>query len=179
MRWILCFLLLSAAVWARQPEVVVEDVLSTHLRVQNLEKTVRATTRCWTSGFLGVIERALARRPGQGGGAYVDSDFLSRSQTELGFYEVGRATVTGKEARVPVKVWNGLRSLKELKDPKKRAGWQWTCKATYHLTDVGEGFQIKDIVYAPYTQKQDGKSYPIAAWSVRKWLEQIGTGRWK
>ena len=179
MRWLLCFLLLTITVWAREPEAVVEDVLRTHLEQQNLSKTVAATSKCFTPGFLGVIERALARRPGSNGGAYVDSDFSSNSQTELGHYEVGRAQIAGKDAQVPVKVWSGLRSLNTLKDPSKRASWPYIVKAKYHLTDVGDGdgFQIKDIEWLPRTVTYEGKSTPIPAFWVRKWLEQIGTGR--
>ena len=55
-------LLLSASAWARTPAEVVRQLYSVHLQENRLEQTVQRASECFTPGFLGIIERALARK---------------------------------------------------------------------------------------------------------------------
>ena len=164
----LLVLLLSLPVFARPPEDVVRQVYSTHLRRNSLEKTVAEVPKCFTPGFLGVIKRALARTP-QSGGSYVDADFFVNSQGGWGDYKVGPASITGKDAVVPITLWTGLRSEAVRTDPVKRKSWP-TTQAKVYLTDVGDGFQIHDLEFLP----RAGEKF---SFRVRPWLEGIASGK--
>lgn len=170
--------LLTMPLWAAPPEEVVRQLYQTHLETDRLDQTVQRASRCFTPGFLGVIERALARKPGPSG--YVDVDFLTHSQGGWGDFEVGQTFVTGKNAVVMLKVWSGLRSHgpdgplppEERKAMRKRITPQ---QVKIYLTDVGDGdgFQIKDIEFPAH---QEGNE-KIPAFQVRAWLKGIADGR--
>lgn len=172
-RFLLClFLLLSAWAWARPPAEVVDQLYTVHLKEDNLRVTTQKAASCFTPGFLGLIERALARTPSSG--RYVDADFLTNSQGGWGDFEIGPTTVKGKDATVKVKVWSGLRShgpdgplpLSERKAMHQRIKPQ---QLTVYLTDVGEGFQIKDLEFAAYSAGAE----QLPAFRVRPWLKDL------
>ena len=167
----LAALLISSA-WARTPAEVVRRVYNVHLQEYRLEQTVEQTTECFTPGFLGIIERALARQPGRGG--FVDIDFLTNSQGGWGDFEVRPVSVTGKAAVVQVKIWSGLRShgpdgplpLAQREAMRRRVQPQ---QLTVYLVDLGQGFQIKDLEFAPFGQGNQR----TPAFHVRPWLKKL------
>lgn len=164
--------IMTAVAWARPPAEVVRRVYDVHLQEDRLDRTVARTEDCFTPGFLGIIERALARKPGPGG--FVDIDFLTNSQGGWGDFEIGPVSITGKEATVQVRVWSGLRSHgpdgplapAERKAMRTRIEPQ---QLKVYLVDVGEGFQIKDFEFAPSGQG----SQRLPAFHVRPWLKDL------
>jgi hypothetical protein len=181
-------LLFSSAAWAESPallaqkarpspEDVVRRLYDIHLKHYKEEKgkgypeTVAQAASCFTPGFLGIIERAEKRPPN--GPNHIDIDFLVNSQSGWGGFEVGKATVTGKDAVVPLEIWGGFRSTKH-KDPETLR------RAKVYLTDVGDGdgFQIRDIefVAAPFTN-YEGKVLTQPAFWVRKYLTEIADAK--
>ena len=172
-RWMLFFsAMLVSLAWALPPDEVVRRVYDEHLREDRLDLTVARTENCFTPGFLGIIERALARK--QGSGAWVSIDFLTYSQGGWGDFEIGPVSIAGKEATVQVQVWSGLRShgpdgpLPPDKRKAMRASIQ-PQQLKVSLVDLGQGFQIKDLEFAP--SGQGDRHMP--AFHVRPWLKQI------
>lgn len=172
-RWIFLFAgLLVSQAWARPPAEVVRRVYEVHLQEDRLDRTVARTEDCFTPGFLGIIERALARKPGSG--AWVDIDFLTYSQGGWGDFEIGAVSSRGQEATVQVQVWSGLRShgpdgpLPPAERKAMRARIQ-PQKLKVSLVDLGQGFQIKDLEFAPSGQGDP----PTPAFQVRAWLKQV------
>lgn len=166
-RILLLILMLSAVAWCRTPEAVVEEVFGCEQRLQNQQKTVARCAHCFTPGFLGLLERAFARKPADG--RYVDWNIFGNSQTDTGHYEVGRADYSGRNATVPVRVWSGLRSRRTIQDRQARASWPYIVSARAHLTDVGSGWQIFDLEWLP---RQDQPTI----W-VRKSVTAVAEGR--
>ena len=58
-----------------------------------------------------------------------------------GDWEVGRATIDGNNAIVPLTLWCGLRSDQVRKNAKLRREWDKSYGDVY-LTNLGEGWQI-------------------------------------
>lgn len=159
---------------ALTPESVVDKVYKTHLSTASLSETVQKCESCFTPGFLGIMERALANKPG-GKKDFVDFDFFVNSQSGYVKYEVGKATISGKNATVPIRVWNDARGYKFETDPKRRD--QMADSANIHLTDVGHGFQIMDIEFpARDVPGADGNNFHTPAQSMRSILKKIADG---
>lgn len=176
-------LLLPSPLLAAPPAEVVRTLYQIHLQEDRLDRTIRKADFCFTPGFLGVIERALARKPGPGG--HVDVDFLTYSQGGWGDFEVDQTSLSGKEATVKLRVWAGLRShgpdgplpLAERKAMRKRIQ---ATPVTIFLIDVGDGdgFQVRDIEFPAYDYKMpDGSTDKRPRFRVREWLQKIGQGR--
>lgn len=159
---------------ALTPESVVEKVYQTHLSTPSLSETVKKCESCFTPGFLGIMERALANKPG-GKKDFVDFDFFVDGQSGYVKYEVGKATISGKNATVPIRVWNDARGYKFETDPKRRD--QMAERAHVHLTDIGQGFQITDIEFlARDVFGPDGNNFHTPAQSMRSILKKIADG---
>lgn len=141
----LILLLLAFPALARTPVEVVDQLYSTHLQVQDQRKSVAAHPKCFTPGFLAIIQRAFQGQPPK---PYVDIDFLANNQMGMGAYELGPTSISGKDATVGLSVWVGRGA--KFSDPamKKQSS---PSKAIVYLTDVGDGdgFQIRDIEWLP------------------------------
>lgn len=155
-------LLLVLPALARPPAEVVDQVYSTHLQMQSQRKTVAANPKCFTPGFLGIIERAFKGQPPK---PFVDVDILAHNQMGMGAYELGPIKISGRDATVGLSVWVGRGG--KFSDPamKKQSSPD---KAIVYLTDVGDGdgFQIKDIEWLP--TRDYNKSFYI-----REFLKKI------
>lgn len=157
--------LLTLPAVARPPAEVVQTLYDTHVATGDQRKTVQLLAHCFTPGFLGILERALKRQPPN---PFVDVDIFANNQMGLGFFEVGKATVKGKEATVPVDLWIGRVNPANRFDRKLLTRIQ----VTVFLTDVeeGQGFQIRDLEFLP--TQHNPKPFRI-----REWLLPIAEGR--
>jgi hypothetical protein len=153
--------LLSATAWARPPAEVVSDAFE-YDRRHGMNKTIRDRANCFTPGFLGIFERALALKPGSA--AFVDMDYFYCTQDGGMQFSVVKTEVTGKEGAVYLKTWQGAyRGAPSQKQPA-----QPTVKV--HLADVGQGYQIKDIEHLPH---RGAKGF-----STREDFKLLLQGRW-
>lgn len=85
-------LILALPATALTPEETVKKVYQTHFESKSFRETIRQCESCFTPGFLGVMERALSKKPGSTR-AYVDFDFFVNSQAGFPRFEVGRGVV--------------------------------------------------------------------------------------
>lgn len=138
-------LLLSLPALARPPAEVVDEVYKAHLDLQDQRKVIQAHSRCFTPGFMAIIQRAFKGQPPK---AFVDVDFLVNNQMGFGAYELGSSQVSGKDAKVSLTIWPSRGQ--KFGDPAMKKKFP-AYKALVHLTDVGdgEGFQIKDLEFLP------------------------------
>lgn len=115
------------------PDEVVSKVYNTHLKTQDMQKTIQQVPKCFTPGFLGILERALKSQPPK---PFVDVDVFCNNQMGLGDFEVVRCDTQGYNSEVRIKVWDSR---------SKRQGKPQLARVI--LTDVkdGDGYQIKDI----------------------------------
>ena len=159
---------------ARTPEETVKKVYQSHLTSKSFQETLSQCEDCFTPGFLSVMQRALAKKPGKG--SFVDFDFFVNSQAGFAKFEVGQASVEGKKALVPIRVWNDSRGYEFEKDPARRKAMAFP--ALIHLTDVGKGLQITDIEFLGHLKDghESGFSY-YPGQTMRPILEKIGQGR--
>jgi hypothetical protein len=175
MRILLLFLivLLSSPLSARTPEETVRKVYQAHLDGKGFKDTLSQCEDCFTPGFLSVMERALAGEPGKDAD-WVDFDFFVNSQAGFARFEVGTASVKGKEAKVPIRIWNDERGYKFEKDPQRRQ--EMAFPALIHLVDVGHGLQITNIEFIGHLRDNDDyKSFTYFEGSLmRPILEEIG-----
>lgn len=102
------------------PDQVVSKVYNTHLKTQDMRKTIQQVPKCFTPGLLSILERALKGQPPRPirGHRY----FLQQSD--------------GSHSEVRIKVWDSRSKRKD----KPQLG-------RVILTDVkdGDGYQIRDI----------------------------------
>jgi hypothetical protein len=174
MRLWIFFLFLAVSAAAQTPEDTVRRVYETHFTTGSLAETVRLCESCFTPGFLGVMERALAKKPGSD--SFVDFDFFVNSQAGFAHFEVGKAVKTGKEAVVGIRIWNDERGYRMESDPKRRE--QLSVPAQIHMIDVGNGLQIKDIEFLPREEvSPDGETFQIEGHHIRATLLKIAEGR--
>lgn len=172
---VLLFLLVFPALGASTPTAVVNEVYTAHRARPEMGRTVKEHAACFTPGFLGVIERALAKKPGSGD--FVDADFFFNTQDGGSDFELGAEEVHGKDATVLVQVFQ----RGDYRNPKPDPNWRAKVKKIplrVVLTDVGQGFQIKDLEWLPYDYKwPDGSVHRMEGYSVRQMLEKIANSR--
>lgn len=161
MRFTILFLLLTGWVAARTPAEVVLDAFQYDLD-HGMEKTLKDRSYCFTPGFLSVFQRALALKPGSA--AFVDMDYFTCSQDGGHRVGTGETEIRGNEAVVYVKIWQGpYRGAPAQKEPSKPS-------TKVLLTDLGQGFQIRDIVHLP--------NRGVKGFSVREDFNILLTGKW-
>lgn len=161
MRIVLLFLILTTWVEARTPSEVVLDAFQYDVD-HGMEKTIKDRAYCFTPGFLGIFERALALP--QGSPAFVDMDYFLCTQDGGSRVGLGVSSVSGKDATVYVKIWRGpYRGAPGENEPTKP-------RVRVLLTDVGQGYQIRDIVHLPF---RSGKGF-----SVRDDFNLLLAGKW-
>lgn len=127
-----------------------------------MNKTIKDRNYCFTPGFLGIFERALALKPGSA--AFVDMDYFYATQDGGLQFSVVKTELNGTEGAVYVKTWQGpYRGAAGQKPPAQP-------NIKVHLADVGNGYQIKDIEHLPH----DG----MKGFSVREDFNVLLQGRW-
>ncbi|ODT78581.1 hypothetical protein ABS71_01670 [bacterium SCN 62-11] len=134
--WILLVVSVALPALAQTPEQVVKRLYTAHKKLNNLEKTVNACRDCFTPNFFKLFQQSLKTPPS--GGDFLDYDFLINSQDEWSDFQVGKATVSGDNASVPITVWLGESS--HGRDPK-----QGTTKGQVLLSRLTGKYQIYDI----------------------------------
>ncbi|MFN8611828.1 MAG: hypothetical protein U0931_30060 [Vulcanimicrobiota bacterium] len=77
-----------------------------------------------------------------------------------GDWEVGRATLDGNNAIVPLTLWCGLRSEAVRKNAQLRRDWDWKYYADVYLTDLGQGWQIYNLRVLPHRSRRTGFAQP-------------------
>jgi len=122
--------------FAESPEQVVKRLYTVHKKLNNLEKTVHQCRTCFTPSFYNLFLQSLKTPPS--GGDFLDYDFLINSQDEWSDFQVGKATLSGDTAVVPVTVWLGETS--HGRDPK-----QTKTVGSVYLTHLAGQYQIYDI----------------------------------
>lgn len=118
------------------PEQVVKRLYTTHKKLNNLEKTVKACRDCFTPEFYNLFLQSLKTPPE--GGDFLDYDFLINSQDEWSDFQVGKARPAGHTYTVPITVWLGESS--HGRDPK-----QTITKGNVYLTRQDGKVQIFEI----------------------------------
>lgn len=135
MRNLLLVLLLSLPALALPtPHEVVNKLYRTHIKTQDMRKTVAQLPRSFSPEFLGILQRALAKPT-------VDIDIFTHSQTSLSDFILDPVTPKqSRNAQVHVQVWVSSRLGQHAGPPEK---------VTYYLTDEedGAGYQITDIQF--------------------------------
>jgi hypothetical protein len=134
--WILLVVSVALPALAQTPEQVVKRLYTAHKKFNSLEKTVNACRDCFTPNFYKLFQQAIKTPPS--GGDFLDYDFLINSQDEWNDFQVGKATVSGDHAVVPITVWLGPSD--HGRDPK-----QGTTKGKVYLSRLAGKFQISDI----------------------------------
>lgn len=161
MRILLLLLLLTGWVAARPPSEIVMDAFQYDVD-HGMEKTIKDRAYCFTPGFLGVMERALALP--QGSAAFVDMDYFLATQDGGLRVGPGESSNSGKDAVVFVKIWSGpYRGAPGQKEPAKP-------RVKVLLTDLGQGYQIRDIVHLP--------NGTVKGFSVRDDFNTLLSGKW-
>lgn len=173
---LLLLLLPTLPAWCRQPEEVVREVFAYEQKVQDPRKTINHCSHCFTPGFLTILQRAFARVPGKDK-SYVDWNIFGNSQTNTGHFEVGKSSRQGQDSIIPVRVWTGIRSQSTIRDAKARASWPLVRRVEVQLTDVGSGWQIRDMIWEGYDEKTGDQVEHIPPISVRENLVPIAQGR--
>ena len=131
---LLCLLLTLSAL-ARTPAEVVQDAFAYDLK-HGMSKTLQNRSHCFTPGFLRLFRRALALPA-----PAVDMDYFTASQDGGHLLKIAAAQAQGKEAIVQVKLWQGAyRGAPAGPEPA-------VATTKVYLTDLGQGFQIWDIVH--------------------------------
>ncbi|MFN8611788.1 MAG: hypothetical protein U0931_29860 [Vulcanimicrobiota bacterium] len=74
-----------------------------------------------------------------------------------GDWQVGRATVDGNYAIVPLTLWCGLRSEDVRKNAQLRRDWDWKYYADVDLTNLGNGWQIYNLRVLPHRSRRTGE----------------------
>ena len=136
---VLLFLcLLQSVALAAPPAEVVERVYKYHQKVGNQHKTVKDNRACFTPAFYDVLTRAYARSPESGD--FVDFDVFFNAQDDGFAYRIGKTSIQGKNATVEMVIYQkaGHRGTKQ-DGPSQ--------KVSVQLSDVGQGFQIQDIIH--------------------------------
>lgn len=134
--WLLLLLTITLPALAQTPEQVVKRLYTAHKKFNNLEKTVAACRDCFTPNFYNLFVQSLKTPPG--GGDFLDYDFLINSQDEWSDFQVGKATLSGDTAVVPITVWLGETS--HGRDPK-----QDKTRGNVFLSRLAGKYQIFDI----------------------------------
>ncbi len=161
MRLLILFLLLTGWALARTPAEVVLDAFQYDID-HGMKKTIQDRSHCFTPGFRGVFERALALP--QGGPAFVDMDYFLSSQDGGFRVATGKTETSGKDATVYVKLWHGpYRGAPAEKEPTEAS-------VKVLLIDLGQGYQIRDIVHLPHG--------PVKEFSVRDDFNILLKGKW-
>ena len=134
MRKLLLVLLLSLPVLALPtPEEVVVKLYRSHLKNQELGKTVAQVPGCFTPEFLALLNKALEKRD-------VDTDLFTHQKSKMTEFELGNTAVQTTQAQVHLQIWAGDRVGQQNRDPQN---------ATIYLVDLqeGKGYQIEDIQF--------------------------------
>lgn len=154
-------LLLTSVATARPPAEVVQDAFDYDRRF-GMNKTLTDRGACFTPGFRDIFRRALALKPG--GPAFVDMDYFYCTQDGGMQFSIDRTEREADGFSVLVKTWQGAYRGAPAQKPPAQAGTR------VHLVNVGEGFQIKDIVHLPVGERR--------GFSVREDLQTLLQGRW-
>ena len=173
---LLCLLLCVGPALAKPgPSDVVKKVYDMHLREGSFKKLFSQCETCFTPGFLGVIDRALAKKPGSSD--FVDFDFMLNTQDGGMEYELGETKVDGKRATVDMLVFQ----RGDYRNPNPDPDWRKKVVKTpvrIDLADVGQGWQISNIVFRSCQQTwPDGSVHKLEETDIRKVLEKIGNSK--
>ncbi|MBN9419785.1 hypothetical protein ABS71_02640 [bacterium SCN 62-11] len=134
MRNLLFVLLLSLPALALpSAEEVVTKLYRTHLKTQDMRKTVAQNGRCFTPEFLELLEKALSKPE-------ANIDIFTHRKESMSDFELGPTTIQGNQAQVHVEIWTGGRVGLQKGEPEK---------ATLYLITVndGVGLQVNDIQF--------------------------------
>ena len=132
MRKLLLVLLLSLPALALPtPEEVVTKVYRSHIRNQDMGKTVAQVPVCFTPEFLALLNKAMPK---------LDQDVFTHLKTKMTDFELDNTSVQTTQAQVHLQIWTGERIGQQKGDPEK---------ATIYLIDLeeGKGYQIEDIQF--------------------------------
>ena len=135
MRKLLFVLLLSLPALALPtPEEVVSKLYRTHLKTQDMRKTVAQNPRCFTPEFLELLNKALPKPA-------VDTDIFTHRKECMSDFELGPTTTQPGQAQVHVEIWTGGRLGQQKGDPDR---------ATLYLITVndGVGYQVNEIQFS-------------------------------
>lgn len=134
MRKLLLVLLFSLPALALPtPEEVVTKLYRTHLKTQDMRKTVAQTPRSFSPEFLALLQKALPN-------PNVETDIFTHSKTLMTDFEIADTTMQAVQAQVHLQIWTGSRIGQQNGQPDK---------ATIYLVDseLGAGFQVSDIQF--------------------------------
>lgn len=132
MRKLLLILLLSLPALALPtPEEVVSKLYRTHLKTQDVRKTVAQLPRGFTPEFQELLDKALSK---------VDTDIFTHQKANLADFELAETTVHTTQAQINVQIWTGGRLGQHLSEPSL---------ATVYLLDLedGVGYRVDDIQF--------------------------------
>ena len=135
MRKLLFVLLLSLQALALPtPEEIVSKLYRTHLKTQDMRKTVAQNPRCFTPEFLELLNKALPKPA-------VDTDIFTHRKESMSDFELGPTTTQPGQAQVHVEIWTGGRLGQQKGEPEQ---------ATLYLITVndGVGYQVNDIQFS-------------------------------
>ncbi|MFN8613562.1 MAG: hypothetical protein U0931_38845 [Vulcanimicrobiota bacterium] len=134
MRKILFLLLLTLPALALPtPEELVTRLYRTHLKTQDMRKTVAQLPQAFSPEFLETAKQALAR-PG------ADTDIFTHTKAMLTDFAVDDATIWTSRAEVHLRFWTGDRVGQQKSVPQP---------VTVYLIDEeqGAGYQVQDIQF--------------------------------
>lgn len=134
MRNLLLVLLLSLpAMGLPTPDEVVSKIYRTHLKAQDMRKTVAQNPRCFTPEFQALLQKSLSKPS-------VDFDIFTHSKESLSDFEVAAVTQQATQAQVQLELWLGGRPGQQKGQPQR---------ATVYLINLegGAGFQVEEIQY--------------------------------
>ena len=134
--WLILLVGVALPALAQTPEQVVKRLDTTHKKLNNLEKTVAACRDCFTPNFYRLFLQSIKTPPD--GGDFLDYDFRINSQDEWSDFQVGRASLSGESAVVPIVVWLGEPS--HGRDPS-----QTQTRGNVYLSRLAGKYQIFDI----------------------------------
>lgn len=134
--WLILLVAVALPALAQTPEQVVKRLYTAHKKFNNLEKTVAACRDCLSPNFYNLFVQSIKTPPS--GGEFLDYDFLINSQDDWGDFQVGKASLSGDSAVVPITVYLGETS--HGRDPK-----QTKTQGKVYLTRLNGQYQIYDI----------------------------------
>jgi hypothetical protein len=148
--WLILFVAVALPALAQTPEQVVKRLYTAHKKFNDLEKTVTACRDCFSPNLYNLFVQ-IFKSPPQGG-ELLDYDFLTDSQDEWRDFQVGKASLSGDSAVVPITVYLGETS--HGRNPKETR-----TQGQVYLTRLQGQYQIYDIKHTGgRSLRQDLKS---------------------